>query len=94
MNNTHNLQTRTVINNISGKNMALSSANTEINNSNANNNTNTQESNKPQGQKEKRRKINGTPKVRKRRYSNEDAVPINEEKEQKSNSKKKKKGTK
>ena len=70
--------------------------NNEINNPIINNNTNIslQDSTKQPGTKEKKRKINGTPKARKRKNMNEDEAPANEEKEPKNNSKKKKKGTK
>ena len=90
---TQNINNINKTNNIVGNNSAVNSVNTEMNN-NANNNTNTQESIKQPGQKEKRRKMNVTPKARKRKNANEDEVPNNEEKEPKSNSKKKKKGTK
>ena len=93
INSTQNINNINKNNNILGTNNVPNSTNNEMNN-NANNNTNTQESMKQPGQKEKRRKINMTPKVRKRKNANEDEVPNNEEKEPKSNSKKKKKGTK
>ena len=74
----------------------LNPVNNEINNPNINNNINInpQDSTKQVGPKEKKRKINGTPKARKRKNMNEDEVTANEEKDPKNNSKKKKKGTK
>ena len=86
-----------VNNNIApGTTNSINPLNGEASNTNTinNNNTNTQESIKQNGPKEKKRKINGTPKVRKRKNMNEEEAPTNEEKEPKSNSKKKKKGTK
>ena len=99
----NNLINNTNINNTNktnispGTNTVVNSANTEINNliSNNNTNTNAQESVKQTGIKEKRRKINGTPKARKRKNANDEEVqPTNDEKESKTNSKKKKKGNK
>ena len=94
-NNSVNINTNNKNNIIPGNNNILNSNNTEINNPSINNNTNInpQEGNKP-GTKEKRRKINVTPKARKRKNINDDETPANDEKEQKNNSKKKKKGTK
>jgi len=95
-NNVQNINNTNKSNIVPGTNSAMSSVTGEINNnSNVNNsiNTNTQEIKQP-GQKEKKRKMNGTPKARKRKNMNEEETPATEEKDQKSNSKKKKKGTK
>ena len=97
-NNSINTNTNIKTNIIPGNTNIMNSTNTEINNPsipsiNNNANNNTQEGNKP-GIKEKRRKITGTPKARKRKNINDDEAPANDEKEQKNNSKKKKKGTK
>ena len=79
----------------SGANSVMSSVAGDINNtSNANSNISNSQDNKQNGQKEKKRKMNGTPKARKRKNMNEDEPPATDEKDQKSNSKKKKKGTK
>ena len=69
----------------------------EKNNANDSNNTNnkSQEKGNPTGLKEKRKKISGTPKARKRKSDNDEEIqPTNEEKETKTISKKKKKGNK
>ena len=95
-NNTNitNINNTNKINNIP-TNTSINPINNEINNNINNNvNTNQQENTKQAGPKEKKRKINGTPKARKRKNLNEDEATNNDEKEQKNNSKKKKKGTK
>ena len=78
-------------NNINQPNIDLK--NTSANASNANTN-NEQQDSKQTGHKEKKKRIPGTPKARKRKSANEEDAPAEEEKEPKSNSKKKKKGTK
>ena len=93
-NNTTNINNNAKNNIIPGTNNVIGSTNGEINNTNINNNTNTQDNTKQTGTKEKRKKINGTPKARKRKNINEEEAPANDEKEPKNNSKKKKKGTK
>ena len=86
------------VNDSSTMNNAINQQNNELKNNGNNNNTNIninneQQDSKPAGHKEKRKRIPGTPKARKRKSANEEDAP-EEEKEQKSNSKKKKKGTK
>ena len=84
------------VNDPSTLNNAINQPNNEIKNNGNNNNTNVnseQQDSKQAGHKEKRKRIPGTPKARKRKSANEEDAP-EEEKEQKSNSKKKKKGTK
>ena len=75
---------------------AINQPNNELKNNGNNNNANInneKQDSKQAGHKEKRKRIPGTPKARKRKSANEEDAP-EEEKEQKSNSKKKKKGTK
>lgn len=86
------------VNDMSGINNAINQPNIDLKNisvnaSNANTNTE-QQDNKQTGHKEKKKRIPGTPKARKRKTANEEDAPAEEEKEPKSNSKKKKKGTK
>jgi hypothetical protein len=80
---------------INNDNNSITSEKEEISNSSINDsatNTNPQENNKQVGQRDKRKKINGPNKIRKRKNMNEDEEPTNEEKDQ--TSKKKKKGFK
>jgi hypothetical protein len=80
---------------INNDNNSITSEKEEISNSSINDsatNTNPQENNKQGGQRDKRKKINGPNKIRKRKNMNEDEEPTNEEKDQ--TSKKKKKGFK
>ena len=97
INSSKNINNNKTNNIVPGNNNAINSVNTENNNTMTLNNTNNnaQENAKQQGIKEKKRKISGTPKARKRKNANEEEVPpTNDEKEPKTNSKKKKKGNK
>ena len=90
INNSQKVEEIPMINNVANSTNVDTKNTNQTNNINANNE---QQDNKQNGHKEKRKRIQATPKAKKRKNANDEEVP-DEEKEPKSNSKKKKKGTK
>ena len=90
INNSQKVEEISMINNVANSTNVDTKNTNQTNNINANNE---QQDNKQNGHKEKRKRIQATPKAKKRKNANDEEVP-DEEKEPKSNSKKKKKGTK
>ena len=90
INNSQKVEEIPMINNVANSTNVDTKNTNQSNNINANNE---QQDNKQNGHKEKRKRIQATPKAKKRKNANDEEVP-DEEKEPKSNSKKKKKGTK
>ena len=90
INNSQKVEEIPMINNVANSTNVDTKNTNQTNNINANNE---QQDNKQNGHKEKRKRIQATPKAKKRKNANDEEAP-DEEKEPKSNSKKKKKGTK
>ena len=90
INNSQKVEEIPMINNVANSTNVETKNTNQTNNINANNE---QQDNKQNGHKEKRKRIQATPKAKKRKNANDEEAP-DEEKEPKSNSKKKKKGTK